>query len=318
MKAKYKLFILLSTLLPVGMTGCSSDDEGNNPGVEVPELALKEQEIKVKIGNDVNVDITEGGGDYKAFSLNQEIAKVELANNKLTIQGLKIGKTSLIVSDNDNCYQRLAVMVYEYDAIKLETQDVEIKYPKGHPKAIAVNILEGHGSYAITCDNEDILEAYLNAGRIILNAKGKEGVTNVTVTDYCGLTAVIKVTTITSEIPYDEAELEVIKANEKLRCQFDGSNSLSYYTVLNEKVGEFNLHGWDYNGMYYLKIYFPGDKEVGVKPNSKLSSKRFVVFDEEPIKFEIIKNDGAKIWAVYSLLKDDKLYFGHFCQNINP
>lgn len=38
----------------------------------------------------------------------------------------------------------------------------------------------------------------------------------------------------------------------------------------------------------------------------------------DPIDFEIIKNDGEKIWAVYSFMKQERLHYGYFIQNINP
>lgn len=38
----------------------------------------------------------------------------------------------------------------------------------------------------------------------------------------------------------------------------------------------------------------------------------------DAIDFEIIKNDGVKIWAIYSFVQDERLYYGYFIQNINP
>lgn len=318
MKTKNKLFALLSVILPLAITGCDNDAPST---IEIPEMTISEKEIKVKIGNDVNVDVIPGGGEYKVFSLNEEIAKAQLANNKLTVQGITIGKTSLIISDNDNCYERLAVMVYQYDAIKVEQQEVALKFPLGNPKQATINILEGNGNYTISSDNK-VVEASVIGSIITIKAIGKNGVANLTVTDASGFQAFIRVQAEASMIPYDEAELEDIKTDQTLRYVFDGGvikNASTSYSLLNKKEGDLNLYGWDYYNYYYLKIYFAGDKEIGEKSESKLTQKNSSSsFSNEPIKFEIIKNDGTKIWATYSVVKGEKLYFGHFCQQINP
>ncbi|MDD3909598.1 MAG: hypothetical protein PHN86_06555, partial [Proteiniphilum sp.] len=80
-----------------------------------------------------------------------------------------------------------------------------------------------------------------------------------------------------------------------------------------------NLYGWDYYNFYYLKIYFSGDKEVGKKENASLVYRYgSTSISADHIDFEIIKNDGNKIWAVYSFIRLEVLHYGYFIQNINP
>lgn len=322
MKTKYKLFALLSAMLPLAITGCSNNEE-STPAVEVPELVVAEKEVKVKIGDDISVDITQGGDQYKVFSLNKEVAEAQLANNKLTVQGVKIGKTSLIISDDNNSYQRLAVSVYQYEAVKIEQQEIALKFPQGHSRTITVNILEGNGDYTVSSDSK-VVEASVNGSRITLKALGQNGVANITVTDASDFKAVISVQTTASTTPYEEAELEAMKEDETLRYVFNenvirNANVNASYSILNKKEGELNLYGWDYFNFYFLKVYFAGDKTIGEKTEGKLTFKEAgSSFSNEPIKFEIIKNDGMKIWATYSFIKNEKLNFGHFCQSINP
>lgn len=89
--------------------------------------------------------------------------------------------------------------------------------------------------------------------------------------------------------------------------------------MLNRVENGRNLYGWDYFGFYYLKIYFAGDKAVGKKENASLAYYYSSTnISADAIDFEIIKNDGVKIWAVYSFVMDGKLRYGYFIQNINP
>ena len=319
MKINYTLLTLLSVLLSTGIMGCSSDTDEVQK-VEIPEMVLEEDSIEVTMGSTMQIGIVQGGGEYKAFSLDTSIAEVELVDSKLTVKGVKLGATSLIISDNDNCYQQMAIAVY-IDKLVLEQEEVALNFKLGHGKTIAIDVLKGNGGYTAITDNENI-QPSINGEQVILESNGQEGVAKITVTDSRGLEAVIQVEASATTIPYDEAEQEEIKNDATLRQSFNGQtmyNEGSYYTFLNEMVGDLNLYGWDYRGSYYLKIYFGGDKSIGEKPNSKLAYKYYSAnFNDEPINFEVIKNDGTKIWATYSFVSNGKLNFGHFCQNVNP
>lgn len=321
MKNYNKLLLLLFAALPLSITSCSEDEESTS-ATEVPKLALEQESLEVKVGEKTTLKIKEGGGEYKAFSLNENIAKVEMADHSLIVEGVVNGETSLIISDNDNCYQRVAVSSY-YDKLIVNKETVDIKVLLGSgAKSTIVKVMQGNGGYKASSDSEDVTVSVSN-NDITVKALGKEGSATITVTDSRGLTVLIPVQVTSTTEPYDEEELSSIKDNTTLRFYYDNktvNNGQSSYTILNSKEENLNLYGWDYWGGYQvLKIYFPGDHSVGEKPDSKLSSKTYSEnIENQPIKFEIIKNDGTMIWAVYSFVKNDKVYFGHFCQNINP
>ena len=95
MKITSKIIILLmSVLLPMGFAGCSDDDDMPNPGgEEAPEFVLGQESIKVKIGseNKATVDVKQGGGEYDAFILDARIAKAEIADGIIKVEGLANG-----------------------------------------------------------------------------------------------------------------------------------------------------------------------------------------------------------------------------------
>lgn len=311
--------LLLIMVLPLGFTACDNDDDDTDiqPTEKVTELILEKSTVDVEVDNIGDVKITQGGGEYHAFSSNPDVVSVELENNVLKLNALSRGRTSVIISDKNSQYKELNVVTF-YDVLAIETTEITIKIPLGHPKTIRIPITKGNGDYELSLESEIVSATIENDSAIVVVAT-KEGKANITLTDSYGLTLDIPVTISTTTIPYDAKELEAIKADETTRYEFNANNiDVNYYSYMNTKEGDLNLYGWDYYGYMYFKLYFGGDKSQGEKSDAKIVSKLSWGEDEinESIKFEIIKNDGTKIWAVYSFIKDEKLNFGHFCQDI--
>lgn len=319
MKLLNKLLLLLIMVSPLGFTACDSDDDDTDvqPTEEVTELILEKSSVDVEVDNIGTVKITQGGGEYHVFSSNPDIVAVELEDNVLKLSALSKGRTSVIISDKNSQYKELGVVAF-YDVLEIETTEVNVKMPLGHPKTIRIPITKGNGGYEVSVESEIVSATIENDSEIVLVAT-KEGEATVKLTDSYGLTLDISVTISTTTIPYDDEELEAIKANDTNRYVFNANNiDGSWYKYMNTTEGDLNLYGWDYYGYMYFKLYFGGDKSVGEKSDAKMVSKLSWSEPEvnESIKFEIIKNDGTKIWAVYSYIKDEKLNFGHFCQDI--
>lgn len=242
---------------------------------------------------------------------------MELEGNVVKLSALSKGRTSVIISDKNSQYKELGVVAF-YDVLEIETTEVNVKMPLGHPKTIRIPITKGNGGYEVSVESEIVSATIENDSEIVFVAT-KEGEATVKLTDSYGLTLDIPVTISTTTIPYDNKELEDIKADDTNRYVFNAKNiDGSWYQYMNTTEGDLNLYGWDYYGYMYFKLYFGGDKSVGEKSDAKMVSKLSWGDPEvnESIKFEIIKNDGTKIWAVYSYIKDETLNFGHFCQDI--
>ena len=94
MKIIYKT--MLMTVVVLSFFSCGNDDE---PGIDTPpsnpELMVAEDALFVKIGEDTDaeLEILQGGGEYNAFSTNENIAKAEVVDGKIMIKGISIGKT---------------------------------------------------------------------------------------------------------------------------------------------------------------------------------------------------------------------------------
>ncbi|MDD2246913.1 MULTISPECIES: hypothetical protein [unclassified Proteiniphilum] len=321
MKTRYKTLLgILLLALPALMFLSCGDDEDITPVAELSDLVIEKEQVKILVGDKAELEIVKGNNDYKAFSLNEEIATVGISGNKLIIDALERGNTSVIVSDGSAQYRSIGIITY-YDAIKVENEAVKMMLPLGTFKTKSVAILQGNGDYRAESSDEEIVFVRTSGESLLITGR-KEGKASITLTDALDITTTIQVEVISTTDPYDESELDAIMKKETLSYVFNNSveeNATTYFTPLNRIENGRNLYGWDYYNFYYLKIYFSGDKEVGKKENASLVYRYgSTSISADHIDFEIIKNDGNKIWAVYSFIRLEVLHYGYFIQNINP
>ena len=79
---------------------------------------------------------------------------------------------------------------------------------------------------------------------------------------------------------------------------------------------------WEYY-MYNFKITFDGDNSVGTKQNAVLncysysqSTRKYINYTNKAITLKVIKNDGTKIWAIYTFMDNGVGKYGYFCDKI--
>mgnify|MGYP005874963373 CR=1 FL=1 len=323
MKTIHKL-IFLFCILALTLNSCSSDDDEKNdiPVVkETPEIIISEESISVIVDKETNVEITQGGSEYNAFSLNPEIADVKIEDNQMTIAGKSGGNTFIIVSDQNGQYKKYPVTAY-YDKLTLDQEHVDIEIPNGTSGEATVRVLLGNGEYSATSDNNEILSTSISGNYIVITAI-KEGDATITIRDVMGMEGSFTVHTTVSTSPYTKQELENIKNNSNARYEFEGYKigESIYYIFENSIENGMNKYGWRpwSGGDAHLTIWFTGDKSVGKKEQAFLSQFTWedytTQYTNEPITFEIIKNDGKKIWAVYTVQSNGKSY-GYFCAKI--
>lgn len=322
MKLRNKLLYLLAIVLPMGFTACGDDDDDGDidiqPTEEITELILDKASIDVEINKTGDAKITQGSGEYRAFSSNTDIVSVELTDNVLKLSALSRGEVSVIISDKKSQYKELNVEAF-YNELTVETTEINVEMRLGNSKTTRIPITKGNSGYELNLESEIASATIENDDEIVLVAE-KEGEATIKLTDSYGLTLDIPVTINTTTIPYNDEELEAIMANDAIRYEFnDGNLDKDWLNYVNTTEEGLNVYGWDYLGKCF-KLYFGGDKTVGEKTDAKIVYKLSWVDVKatESIKFKIIKNDGTKIWAIYSFVKDERLNFGHICQNIEP
>lgn len=314
MNKKYTSFIVaLFTFILLGFVACSSDDE---PTIDskTEELEVESESVRVLVGETSTVDIKQGGGDYKAFSTNADIASVEVIDDKLNIDTYTNGRTTVVVSDKNSNYKSIEVVSY-YGEIILEETNVFLKMRIGNNASKIISVLGGNGGYIATSEDDDIASVSSNGESLIITGK-KEGKVNINVVDELDVETTFTVTIETTTNAYEEDELQVIMENSTSRFYFGQDIEYSWGSPYKSIENDYNVYGWDYYGYYYQKVYFKGNTSVGVKEDAMFSQYYSNQHNNVPISFEIIKNDGSMIWAVYSFVENGKLEYGYFVRPI--
>lgn len=198
MKIIYKT--MLMTVVVLSFFSCGNDDE---PGIDTPpsnpELMVAEDALFVKIGEDTDaeLEILQGGGEYNAFSTNENIAKAEVVDGKIMIKGISIGKTYIVVSDKNGYYEKKPILVGLTDVIELDKTEVEIESLLNISAYATVNIIEGNGGYKVVSDNPKVTVSASESGTITIMGKPEDIETPttaaVTVTDVLGMISVFDV-----------------------------------------------------------------------------------------------------------------------------
>ena len=322
MKNYNNIFLITAFALSIIFSGCSEDKEEIQQIPEsIPELQIDTETIPVKIGseNKYAFEIKQGGGEYNVFSLNDEIAKAELTGNKILIEGVANGKTSIIISDKNGFYRKLPVKVYTTETLKLKDYNLELISLLGRSISITTNVILGNGEYQVTSDNPKVEASVSEDGTITIVGTSKLDAftATVTVTDASDLSASIKLTIKSTLIPYSAEELETIMAVTNQRYALETMLfSQSSFTYFNTIENGQQLYGWDYYNYYYFKLWYTGDKTVGKKKDGKFSYYYMETYDKEPVDLEIIKNDGIHLWGIFSFVKNEILRYGYFCDKI--
>lgn len=309
MKTKYiKLLCAFAIALTCVFVSCSSDDD---PIVdETIDLTIAGEKVDIVVGAATIVSISSGNGDYKAFSLNEDIATVELVGNELQLTGVSSGETTIIVSDKNSQYKRVEVRSF-YDKLIVEDSSVEMKMRLGNVGRKTVTILGGNGGYKAVSSDTGVATVSVSGNDIVVSGY-VEGSAIITVTDKFDIQIEITVAIVTTAIAYEGEELERILQNNKSRFYFDGEAEYAYGSPFVATENDYNVYGWDYYGYNYQKVYFKGDKSVGVKEDAKFSQSYRTIHRDVPIDFEIVKNDGLSFWAIFSFIQNEKLHYGYF------
>lgn len=323
MKIKYIYLYAALLATTLGVSSCGSDKDDNNPIQKPAELALDKDTIKVGVEETAELNVKEGAGSYKVFSENPAIATTEIADKKITIKGQDKGYTAVVVSDENGAYKRIPVQSM-YKHLAADSTNLRINMKLGNTQNVTLTITAGNGNYKVQTDNSNIAKVASIDGNKITITGLAEGSANLIITDMMNLSLTIPITVKTTTVPYTSEELQALKNDNTLRYMFNGKSvyneSDSYYNYINQMDDDYNMYGFDYYGYMYFKVWFVGDKTVGKKSSGKIQAKMTWGDNEsssDALTFEIIKNDGTFIWAVYSYIQDNKLYYGNFCQRIN-
>lgn len=99
--------VLFSFLFVSLFTSCSSDDDDDN----VYNLTLETYSADLEPGETASISILSGNGNYQVVTNNDDVATARISGNNVVISAIGEGTASLTVSDAENKFQVIQVMV---------------------------------------------------------------------------------------------------------------------------------------------------------------------------------------------------------------
>lgn len=319
---------MLATAMMMGFTACSDDDDVYDPETNVPEAQERPviktdvaDEVQVGVGETATFNITDGGGDYKVVAENPEFVNATINGNAVTLTGVGKGIAGVVVSDAKGNYKHITVKCM-YFKITLDKQEVNVGMKLGHTDGVAkVTVVGGNGNY--TAESADETVARVSVKGDVITIQGvKTGETTVTVTDMMGLTQTVNVKVETTTVPFTEDEKAEVLALTENKMVFDGTEPLfaSYGNVyeVTQEDGFVTIRAyykWYPNNAMVMK--FKGDLSVGTKTEGSLTNKDWYdTLSYEGMTYEILKNDGSRVWGIVHLAEENYLHVGYFCTSI--
>jgi putative lipoprotein len=319
MKLKYFFSAVLTACLALAFTACSNEEDSPEvkpePKVETA-LTFDTDTVSVGVGETTTFNITAGGGEYKAFSENPDVATMTIDGNKISVTAVKSGFTGIVVSDAAGNYKRVLVKAM-YKTLLLDKDEVNMTIKVGHTDGYALlTVTGGNGGYEAVSDHNDIVDIYSIENGVITIKALSNGTAMITITDKMGVSKVVKVTVTTTDIPYSDEEKADIMASTSETIVFDNTQSRGYGSKsIGEKDGK-QLAQWNYYDGIYIKCWFSGDLTIGMKTDGKVEVKSDYwgtsVTQYEGVNVEILKVSDTHVWGIMWVLKDNYLHYGYF------
>ena len=223
---KSHLFYGLMTALIISTTSCKKDEDV--PTTQVPEkkeqikeLKLESSTVQLSINSKASIKITDGNGGYTAKSSDEKTVKASVSSDVISIQAIKEGSTTVIVSDAKSKTATITVNVWK--SITLDKKEVTLK--KGERSTVTIQA--GEGQYTATSQDANIASATISNSIITIEAI-KKGETTITVTDSkSSQTETIKVIVVGTPLTLSKESVTLKKEASEYVNITSGNNNYS-------------------------------------------------------------------------------------------
>ncbi len=199
--------------------------------VAVDGLAIsEEEEITVQKGGTGEFVIVSGSGNYKAETKDAEVATVTLKGTKITVTGVKKGKTKVIVTDTEAGTTKEVVVVVSVDKLAVSKEKVTIL--KGNKKEVL--IIAGSGKYEVKSKDREVATVTFKGAKIVITG-AKQGEAKVVVKDIeAGIEKEITVVVTLEEFTLSKEEVTVQKGEAREVVITSGSGDYMVKSKNNE------------------------------------------------------------------------------------
>ncbi|MDR0332711.1 MAG: hypothetical protein LBI15_04530 [Dysgonamonadaceae bacterium] len=206
-----------------------------------------------------------------------------------------------------------------------------------------------NGGFTIVSDHENVTATIANVTVDdvtvpVITISGTSSVepfiANVTITDVSGISAVLQVNVEPTMVPYNEAEMAMtafLSTTRRYQLSAGGNGTAAaalWGTNINGGFTNWSINGVE-NGQllfgydsafgtppFFFRALWPGDTSIGVKTNGSIAHNRggnapsLNIMEPVPARIEVVRNDGVRIWVVYSFVHDGLLRWGYFVDTI--
>ncbi len=156
MKKNFILPLAAILFLPLSVTSCTEEENGENIG-EAASLLLDNNSVTLVQGHDITVNITSGNGDYSVRSFDESVVTATVEGTAVTIHAVEnstlgeddVLETTVLVLDGRKKVARVEVLVAKlWDLTVEDVPEEGIDLFIGETRT--VKILTGNGGYAIS------------------------------------------------------------------------------------------------------------------------------------------------------------------------
>lgn len=155
MKKNFILPLAAILFLPLSVTSCTEEEDGENIG-EAASLLLDNDSVTLVQGHDITVNITSGNGDYSARSFDESVVTATVEGTAVTIHAVEnsdlgeddVLETTVLVLDGRKKVARVEVLVARLWDLTVNVPEDGIDLFIGETRT--VKILTGNGGYAIS------------------------------------------------------------------------------------------------------------------------------------------------------------------------
>lgn len=236
MKKKLKsLLLFVSLIFPLCFIACDDDDDDTTTNTAL-DLIVDNNSVTLLQGDEIQVKITSGNGDYFIKSVDENIATASVSDQVVTIKAPKtgeIGETTILVVDGRKKVAQIKVKVAKLWDLTVDNSNVNLFIDA----SAIVKIETGNGGYKLALNEggEEIIELGELSGQVFLVKALKIGTATVTITDKKDQIAEVTITVNPADL--ELSSYEVALANPTATSTIDILGGNGGYTFSSNPEG---------------------------------------------------------------------------------
>ncbi len=225
---------------------------------QLSDLTLEKEEVKLEVGQEINVKINTGNNNYTVTS--SDTKKVIAINKNGVIKVIAEGEGTAIIAVKDNKTKQTKTIKV---VVVAKTPDLVIEKTKVNleiGKTAIINITSGSGNYTIASSDNKKVTITENYGVITIKAEG-EGMVIVTVTDIITKqTKQVKISIKSVDLIVSKEEIEVI-SNDFTQTLIEITSGSGDYKITSDNEDIANVSIKDIH-LFYIETRKKGGKAV--------------------------------------------------------